>query len=79
MRHYGVSFCDLMAGILWMLGYPDQAVQRSQEALTMVHALADPSILREALRVSARLHARRREWQMAQAHAEVLLALATNG
>jgi hypothetical protein len=33
--------------------------------------------LREALRMSARLHARRREWQTAQTHAEVLLALAT--
>ena len=37
----------------------------------MAHALADPSILREALRMSARLHARRLEWQTAQAHAEV--------
>jgi tetratricopeptide (TPR) repeat protein len=77
MQHYGVSFRALVAGVLWMLGYPDQGVQRSQEALTMAHALADPSILREALRMSARLHTRRREWQTAQTHAEVLLALAT--
>jgi predicted ATPase len=33
--------------------------------------------MREALRMSARLHARRREWQTAQAHAEALVALAT--
>jgi class 3 adenylate cyclase/predicted ATPase len=77
MRYYGVSFRSLVAGVLWMLGYPDQVVQRAHEALAMAHALADPSILREALRMSARLHARRREWQMAQAHAEALVALAT--
>ena len=33
-----------------MLGYPDQAVQRSQEALTMAHALAHPFSLVDALR-----------------------------
>jgi hypothetical protein len=31
-----------VAWVLWDLGYPDQAVQRSQEALTMAHALARP-------------------------------------
>jgi predicted ATPase len=66
-----------MLRALWALGYPDQAVQRSQEALTLAHALAHPHSLVEALRFSAQLHARRREWQTAQEHAEALLALAT--
>jgi len=67
----------MMALVLWMLGYPDQAVQRSQEALTLAHALAHPYSLAYTLFVSAVLRRYRREWQMAQAHAEAALALAT--
>ena len=77
MQNHGVSFRAMVSWVLWELGYPDQAVQRSQEALTMAHALAHPFTLVEALRYSVGLHARRREWQTAQAHAEALLALAT--
>jgi predicted ATPase len=72
-----VIFRALVAQVLWFLGYPDQAVQRCQEALTMAHALEHPWTLAQALRFSAQLQARRREWQRAQAHAEALLALAT--
>ena len=50
MRNYGVSCRAMVAWVLWGLGYPDQAVQRSQEALTMAHALAHPFRLVEALR-----------------------------
>jgi predicted ATPase len=67
----------IVARVLWALGYPDQAVQRSQEALTMAHALASPSHLSEALHHSTSLHIHRREWQTVQAYAEVLQALAT--
>jgi predicted ATPase len=77
LGNHGVSSRAPLALILWDLGYPDQAVQRSQEALTMAHTLAHPSSLREALRYSFAVHARRREWQTAQVHAEALLALAT--
>jgi predicted ATPase/class 3 adenylate cyclase len=77
MQNSRVSFRALMLRALWALGYPDQAVQRSQEALTLAHALAHPHSLVEALRFSAHLHARRREWQTAQEYAEALLALAT--
>src|SRR5262249_35899368 len=38
-----MRFCLLQLGKpLCVLGYPDQAAQRSQEALTMTHALAHP-------------------------------------
>jgi DNA-binding winged helix-turn-helix (wHTH) protein/tetratricopeptide (TPR) repeat protein len=77
VQNRGANFRALVLQLLWALGYPDQAVQRSQEALTMAHALAHPLCLAEALRFSARLYAYRREWQTAQAHAEALLALAT--
>ena len=43
----------------------------------MADALADPFRLGETLRFCARLSALHREWQTAQAHAETLLALAT--
>jgi hypothetical protein len=76
-RNLGVSCRALVARTLWALGYPDQAVQRSQEALTMAHTLARPYDLADALLHSAHLHRRRREWQTAQAHAEAALALAT--
>jgi predicted ATPase len=70
-----VSFRAMVAWVLWELGYPDQAMQRGQEALCM--AQAHPFTLVEALRYRARLHALRREWQTAQAHAETQLTLAT--
>jgi DNA-binding winged helix-turn-helix (wHTH) protein len=72
------TVCLLQVGrALCMLGYPDQAVQRSQEALTMAYTLAHPFGLVDALQVSALIHRYRREWQTVQAHAETMLALAT--
>jgi tetratricopeptide (TPR) repeat protein len=62
---------------LCMLGYPDQAAQRSQEALTMAHALAHPFHLINPLFMSAAIQSYRRDWQTVQAHAEAVLALAT--
>jgi len=39
---------------LWELGYPDQAMQRSQEALALAHTLAPPTPwLRQGLRLLA--------------------------
>jgi class 3 adenylate cyclase/DNA-binding winged helix-turn-helix (wHTH) protein/predicted ATPase len=76
-RNPGVGCRFWVARVLWELGYPDQAVQRSQEALTMAHGRADPSLLVETLHHSAHLYVRRREWQTVQAHAEAMLALAT--
>ena len=72
------TVCLLQVGrALCMLGYPDQAMQRSQEALTMVHVLANPFHLVDTLFGSARIQRYRREWQTVQAHAEAMLALAT--
>ena len=70
--------CLIQVGrALCMLGYPDQALQRSQEGLTMAHALARPFPLVDTLYVSALIQRYRREWQTVQAHAEAMLALAT--
>jgi len=66
-----------MGRALCMLGYPDQAVQRSQEALTMAQTPVHPFHLVETLYVSALIQRYRREWQTVQAHAEAILDLAT--
>jgi tetratricopeptide (TPR) repeat protein len=73
----GVNCRAIVARVLWALGYPDQAIQRSQEALTMAHALASPSHLSETLHHSIALHIHRQEWQTVEAYAEAMLALAT--
>jgi predicted ATPase len=65
------------ARTLWYVGYPNQAVQQSQEARTMADALAHPYYVSDTLLESAHLYACRREWQSVHAHAEAALALAT--
>jgi DNA-binding winged helix-turn-helix (wHTH) protein/predicted ATPase len=67
----------LAANTLWCLGYPTQALRRSQEALTLGQALAHPPSLALAQHFVAYLHHRRREVRAVQAQADALLALAT--
>ena len=62
---------------LWCLGYPAQALRRSQEALALAQALAHPYSLALARHYAAFLHHRRREAPAVQAQAEALLTLAT--
>jgi predicted ATPase len=73
----GVCCRGLGALTLWLLGYPEQALQRSHEALTEAHGLAHPHSLAVALDQSAWLHQFRREWQAVQERAEATLALST--
>jgi len=62
---------------LWLLGYPEQALQRSQEALTLAQKLAHPFSLAHAMYYMAYLHYFRREWQAAQEQAEAAMVLAS--
>jgi class 3 adenylate cyclase/tetratricopeptide (TPR) repeat protein len=62
---------------LWMLGYSDQALKRSQEALTLAQELSHPFSLAWALHFAAWLHQCRREVQATQEQAEALIALST--
>jgi predicted ATPase len=73
----GVWCLAVAALTLWCQGFPAQALRRSQEALTLAHALAHPSSLALAQHFAAFLHHRRREAPALQAHAEALLTLAT--
>src|SRR5262249_47753308 len=63
----------------WLLGYPDQAVKRSNEALTLAQAQSHPHSLAfaHALLYAAALHWLRREVQAAQARAETVILLST--
>jgi predicted ATPase len=71
----GMACCVYVAWALWLLGYPDQALPRSQEALTLgqEHLLSRA----QALSWTAWLHQLRREPHAAQAHAERAMALSS--
>ncbi|MBI3801040.1 MAG: hypothetical protein HY268_29210, partial [Deltaproteobacteria bacterium] len=79
---YGVATPEVFcltegAHTLWLLGYPDQARQRSQKALTLARELAHPMSLAFALMHGAWVHIFRREEQAVQELAEALIQLCT--
>ena len=59
------------------MGYPDQALIRSQEALTLAQGLAHSYSLTWGLDVLAWLHQYRREAHLAQERAEAAITLAS--
>ena len=62
----GSSCLSRAAWTLWMLGYPDQALTRSWEALTLAQELSHAYSLGFALYFAAVLHKWRREVQLVQ-------------
>jgi predicted ATPase len=72
----GVFGLSRLAQVLWSLGYPDQALQRSYEALTLARELAHPASVATALYFAAEVHGRRREGQRTYELAEATLGLA---
>ena len=84
-RLAAVRFSSQMQGVncrrhvtwtLWYRGYPEQARQRSDEAIALARERAHPYSLAYALYHAAVLHGLRREAQAAQARAEAVIALA---
>src|SRR5882724_3622744 len=73
----GVCCRSFAALALWVLGYSDQALQRSEEALEWAQELAHPFSLGFALNHAAYVHQFRREGALTQARAEATIALAT--
>jgi predicted ATPase len=71
-----VTCLSYVAWALWLLGYPDQALRRSQEALSLAQELAHPFTLAFALQWAGTLHRFRREGQATQERVEALMALA---
>src|SRR5207249_11952479 len=63
----GVAGLSYTAGVLWYLGYPDQALKRSHEALTLARELSHSFSLAYALDLAAAwLHQLRREGHAAK-------------
>jgi predicted ATPase len=73
----GVCCRSFAAMSLWVLGYPDQALQRSEEALEWAQELAHPFSLAFALNYVAYVHQFRREGALTQTRAEATITLAT--
>jgi DNA-binding winged helix-turn-helix (wHTH) protein/predicted ATPase len=73
----GVACYTFEALALWLLGYPDQALHRSREGLTLAQQLAHPFSLAFALLHGAVLHVARREGQATLEVSEAALTLAT--
>ena len=63
------------AWALWRLGYPDQALQRISEALTLAQELTHPFSLVYALTCAAIVHGFRREEPAIQKRAEEVIAV----
>jgi predicted ATPase len=72
----GVSLRRHTAWALWYLGYPEQARQRSDKALTLAQELAHPYSLAYALYFATMLHCWRREAPAAQTQAKAMIVLA---
>jgi adenylate cyclase len=72
----GVSCLAYAALTAWLLGYPDQALRRSQDALALAQELAHPHTLGFALCWAGLVHTHRREVQAAHERAETVLTLA---
>jgi class 3 adenylate cyclase/predicted ATPase len=65
------------AWTLWRLGYLDQALKRSQEALALAAGLAHPYSLTLTLGFAAVVHLLRGEGPLAQERAEAVMTLST--
>jgi predicted ATPase len=73
----GVICHSTTAWTLWYLGYPDQALARSYEAVTLAQQVAHPFSLVLALSAAALFHQIRREVRGTQERAEAAHILAT--
>jgi predicted ATPase len=72
----GVGGHSYAALVLWVLGYPEQALRQSHAALTRAHELSHPFSLAWALHSTAVLHCHRRDPQAAGDWSAEVLALA---
>jgi class 3 adenylate cyclase/predicted ATPase len=73
----GVACLSYAAWTQWHLGYPDQALRRIHEALTLAQQLSHAYTLSYALHFAAMLHRGRREAQLVRERSEAAIALAS--
>jgi len=72
----GVGSRGGLAVNLWLLGYPDQAVQRGEDAIALARDLSHASSTVLALNWMAMVHQHRRETRQTRQHVEAAIALA---
>jgi len=66
----GIGCRRSLAAVLWLLGYPDQALEQSVQAVALAERSSHPYGLAAALTFAAILHHQRREPSEAEAYAE---------
>jgi class 3 adenylate cyclase/predicted ATPase len=76
-HHPVVQNLSILALVLWVLGYPERAVQQCDQALTFAQGLSHPFSLAFALSIKAQLYQLRREANIVQEHAETLVTVST--
>jgi predicted ATPase len=74
----GVACRSIGAVALWLLGYPDQAVERSREGIALAGESGHPNTVALAHQYAAILGQYRRQGPVAQRSAEATLAIATD-
>jgi adenylate cyclase len=72
-----VSCLTWLSWALWAMGYPDQALQRSREALALAEELSHPFTLAFALGLAAAFHFLRREVSAAHHRAEAAIVVSS--
>jgi class 3 adenylate cyclase/tetratricopeptide (TPR) repeat protein len=72
----GVVYRGVAVWVLAILGYPEQALRKADEALTLAQELAHPSSIAVVLNHVAQLYVLLRDWQTAQFYAETLIDFA---
>jgi class 3 adenylate cyclase/predicted ATPase len=73
----GVVCLSLAAWVLWMLGFPDQALEKGRDAVSLARELSHPFSLAFSLTFAAYLHLFSREALRSQEQAEAVIALST--
>jgi class 3 adenylate cyclase/predicted ATPase len=73
----GVACLAAGGWTLWLLGYPEQALARATEMLTLAQNLEHPNTLARGLYWTSLLHQLRREWQVVSERADTAITVAT--
>jgi TOMM system kinase/cyclase fusion protein len=73
----GVACLAFAGCTLWMLGYPEQALERVNEMLTLAQNLEHSFTLARGLYYTTLLHQVRREWQLVSERADTAITVAT--
>jgi predicted ATPase len=73
-----VQNLSALAGVLWVLGYPECAAERCDQAVELAQGLSHPFSVAFALTFKVLLHQLRKEPYIVKEYAETLTALATD-